>query len=66
MGKEVEAMMIQAMTEYLGIKLKIEYLDGKPFEKELSCVLFNAETEAETEFDVVLLYRPGHYDILYT
>ena len=64
MGKEVEHMMVEALSEYLGIKLKIEYLDGKPFEKELSSVLFNA-VDGDEEFDVVLLYRPGHYDILY-
>jgi hypothetical protein len=64
MGKEVEAMMVTALTEYLGIKLKIEYLDGKSFDKELSCVLLNV-FEGENNYDVCLLYRPGHYDILY-
>lgn len=65
MGKEVEAMMVSSLTEYLGIKLKIEYLDGKPFENELSSIVFNADEKKENQFDVYLLYRPGHYDILY-
>ena len=66
MGKEVEAIQVTALTEYLGIKTKIEYLDGKPFDNELSCVTFNVdETKNDNQFDVYLLYRPGHYDIIY-
>ena len=66
MGKEVEEIQINALTEYLGIKTKIEYLDGKPFDNELSCVTFNVnDLDKDTQFDVHLLYRPGHYDIIY-
>jgi ubiquitin thioesterase protein OTUB1 len=68
MGKEVEMMMVMSLTEYLGIKLKVEYLDGKyEDDKKLPCVVFNVDEtkKEENEFDVYLLYRPGHYDILY-
>lgn len=29
MGKECEQLQIQALTEYLGVTVRIEYLDGK-------------------------------------
>ena len=37
MGKECEQVQIMALTEYLGIGVKIEYLDGR-YDKYLSMV----------------------------
>lgn len=54
MGKECEQIQIIALTESLQIGVKIHYLDGI---QPPSC--FNDETQ------VTLLYRPGHYDLLY-
>jgi len=66
MGKECEQPQIIALTTYLGIKVRIEYLDGKPFEEEkgLSHMKFPDPDSNSSFAPVVLLYRPGHYDIL--
>ena len=66
MGKECEQPQIIALTTYLGIKVHIEYLDGKPFEEKvgLSQMKFPDPEGNSTFAPIVLLYRPGHYDIL--
>jgi ubiquitin thioesterase protein OTUB1 len=66
MGKECEQIHITALTEYLNVSVAIEYLDGRPFENQLSKVVFNEVSSGTTPFVVTLLYRPGHYDILYS
>lgn len=69
MGKECEQVHIVALSEYLGVSIRIEYLDGRPFEEGqgLSAILFpeSADQIAASNIAVSLLYRPGHYDILY-
>lgn len=78
MDKECEHIQIIALTEYLGIQVEIAYLDGRAFDPAvgLSSVKFpdpssfvaadgdssNGERDA---FRVHLLYRPGHYEIIY-
>jgi len=66
MGKEVEQVQIMALAEYMGLGINIHYLDGRPFgvQEGLSEIKLpeNGATHAIT---VHLLYRPGHYDILY-
>jgi len=51
-------VQIIALTEMLGVPVAIEYLDasGTP-----SAVVFPEGSEPV----VSLLYRPGHYDVLY-
>lgn len=70
MGKECEQVHVIALTEYLGVNTTIEYLDGKPFADGagLTKMAFTGSPAATTEvrLSVCLLYRPGHYDILYT
>lgn len=96
MGKECDQPQIAALTEALGIGVKIEYLDGSA--KELQtyvCLPSTAQssthapgnhtaansssgdsspskrspesinTDALEPVLLHLLYRPGHYDILY-
>lgn len=70
MGKESEQLHVTALTEALGLRVDIHYLDGRPFdvEKGLSCIHFRPEEDLQDgacPFVIHLLYRPGHYDILY-
>ena len=84
MGKECEQVQVTALAEYLGARIRIEYMDGHAFDAAsgLNFVLVpeegagagagagadagvGAETEAAARFTVCLLYRPGHYDVLY-
>ena len=73
MGKECEQVHIMALLECLqGINIHIEYLDGHDFEHELPHVLLHTDSMVTNTNDicnkcieVYLLYRPGHYDVLY-
>lgn len=92
MDKECEHIHIIALTEYLGLIIRIAYLDGRyelfdslsdnpkvtnacncrPFDPNtgLSFVTFPDPSSGITapspeKFKVDLLYRPGHYDVLY-
>mmetsp|Transcript_78264 Transcript_78264/g.153622 ORF Transcript_78264/g.153622 Transcript_78264/m.153622 type:complete len:293 (-) Transcript_78264:70-948(-) len=77
MGRECEQIHVIALTEYLGLRVAIEYLDGREFDPAvgLGCIEFPQSDEGEQKeggaaglcyFVVQLLYRPGHYDILYS
>lgn len=71
MGKECDQPQIAALTESLAISVKIEYLDGSASaDQELQSYLCNGDISASTNAKdklplLCLLYRPGHYDILY-
>lgn len=70
MSKECEQLQIIALTEYLGITVEIAYLDGREFDpaQGLASVVFpdpSAQLDHLGRSRVHLLYRPGHYDILY-
>ena len=62
MGKEADMVQVLALAEVLQISVLIEYLDGRDFQDKLTQHQFGPP-EAKTK--VTLLYRPGHYDILY-
>ncbi|CAH0473747.1 unnamed protein product [Peronospora belbahrii] len=69
MGKECDQPQIAALTEALQVGVQIEYLDGSagPGEK-LQSYVCSPTIDVANEHDVeiiTLLYRPGHYDILY-
>jgi hypothetical protein len=56
----------------MSIKIRIEYLDGRVFRDEdglpyILCPMEddNVTTIVPSRSYVTLLYRPGHYDILY-
>ncbi|KAJ1463182.1 peptidase C65 Otubain-domain-containing protein [Pelagophyceae sp. CCMP2097] len=55
---ECEQVQIIALTEMLGVPVCIEYLDGSGAP---TCIVFPEGSKP----CVTLLYRPGHYDILY-
>ena len=67
MGKEVTELMVLALAEALKVRVNIEYLDGRDLpgsKKELVVHKFGPGDEAAC-LEISLLYRPGHYDILY-
>ena len=60
MGKECGMVQVLALAESLGVQVEIEYLDGhdcKPTKHTFG--------PANSKTTLTLLYRPGHYDILY-
>lgn len=72
MGKECEQVQIMALLEVLhGVDICIEYLDGRPFIDHpphvtlRSSIPPNDTAGSPSRITVTLLYRPGHYDILY-
>ena len=71
---QLKQVQIIALTEYIGVPVKIEYLDGRNFDPTTGLHFYESESEASSRtvfscdkrFGVTLLYRPGHYDILYS
>ena len=53
-----------ALLNYLGVGIKIIYLDSNVKSKEAYTVVLPESVKAG-EVKATLLYRPGHYDILY-
>lgn len=64
MGKECGMVQVLALAEVLQVNVVIEYLDGRELLEgnKLQQHSFGPE---ESKTKVTLLYRPGHYDILY-
>jgi ubiquitin thioesterase protein OTUB1 len=62
MGKECTMVQVLALAEAFQVSVKIEYLDGHEFKEQLSNHVFGPES---SPIELTLLYRPGHYDILY-
>jgi ubiquitin thioesterase protein OTUB1 len=60
MGKECGMVQVLALAESLGVQVEIEYLDGRDTKPTKHS--FGPE---DTKTTLTLLYRPGHYDILY-
>jgi ubiquitin thioesterase protein OTUB1 len=63
MGKECEQLQVLALAEAFGIKVRIEYLDGH--ELVAGDVMHHVFGPEDSALQICLLYRPGHYDILY-
>lgn len=61
MGKESDHIHIIALTEALGIHVQVEYMDRG----ESGTVNHHDFPDDGAQPHVFLLYRPGHYDILY-
>ncbi|CCA75337.1 hypothetical protein PIIN_09322 [Serendipita indica DSM 11827] len=70
MGKEADHVQMQALAKALGVNLSVAYLDGNigsnNDDAAVDFVKFDngGGSDANGIDDVVLLYRPGHYDIL--
>ena len=71
MGRESEMVQVLALAEAMSVDVAIEYLDGRHFDKALTRHEFGpSQNDSGSEAGssttkVTLLYRPGHYDILY-
>ncbi|XP_028551146.1 ubiquitin thioesterase otubain-like isoform X4 [Dendrobium catenatum] len=64
MDKDVDNVQIIALVDALGVPIRIEYLQDS--EHKLNHYDFGIEASPLEEPYITLLYRPGHYDILYT
>ena len=71
MNRECGMVQVAALAECFGIRVNIEYMDGRIVkerdgEQKVACHEFGEEDSDEPKkMAVALLYRPGHYDILY-
>ena len=70
MAKECGMVQVAALAKCMGVKVIIEYMDGRMAEGEEKLVnhVFGEEengSDKEERMSISLLYRPGHYDILY-
>ena len=71
MGRECSMIQVLALAEAMLVDVAIEYLDGRHFDKALTRHEFGpSQNDSLSEggsstTKVTLLYRPGHYDILY-
>jgi len=61
-GKDADHVQITALSQALGINIKIAYLDGHS-NHDVGFLEFSGAEDPNAE-QIVLLYRPGHYDIL--
>jgi len=62
MGRESDQLIITALAQALNISLRVEYLDQSRLNAANS---YDFAITAGKQPCVTLLYRPGHYDILY-
>uniref|UniRef100_A0A7S0C949 ubiquitinyl hydrolase 1 n=1 Tax=Proboscia inermis TaxID=420281 RepID=A0A7S0C949_9STRA len=66
MHKDVGMVQAIALAEFMGVKVDVEYLDGRNPDGKLVVHHFGPQDQNESNgCGVTLLYRPGHYDILY-
>jgi len=67
-GKECEQVQIMALMRALGVRVHIEYLDGRPLPEGGRLPFYvlpeGGGEEGGEGVVVTLLYRPGHYDVL--
>ncbi|KAL4491901.1 hypothetical protein ABPG72_006156 [Tetrahymena utriculariae] len=62
--KEADQIPIMALISYLNVPIKIIYLDSNINKINPDVIILPEGTE-ESKVFVTLLYRPGHYDIVY-
>jgi len=60
MGKESDHIHISALTAATGVSIQVEYLDRGSDDSVIGHVFPEGTTP-----QIYLLYKPGHYDILY-
>ncbi len=68
MSKECEQLQVIALAECLGVPVNIVYLDGREFNESTGPTVLTLPEGSEgalaSQMSPILLYRPGHYDIL--
>lgn len=62
--KEADQITIMALINYLEVAIKIVYLDASKNKEAYTVIL--PESAEQSAVIATLLYRPGHYDILYS
>lgn len=62
--KECGQIQVTALCEYFEVRTCVEYLDANANSDETVAYFFGPEKKGEKS-RISLLYRPGHYDILY-
>ncbi|KAM3211737.1 hypothetical protein ACQJBY_065072 [Aegilops geniculata] len=62
MKEEAESVNLFALTDVLQVPLQVVYIRDKPTEPNTHIIYELPESSVPT---VTLLYRPGHYDIIY-
>ena len=62
MSCEADQLELQALTSRFSVNLVVAYVDGRPGELVLHPFFQHDPPMA----DAVMLYRPGHYDLLYS
>jgi ubiquitin thioesterase protein OTUB1 len=76
MNRECGMVQVAALAECFGVRVCIEYMDGRVvkektgegYVRKVACHEFGlgeVDREMEDRMSVCLLYRPGHYDMLY-
>jgi ubiquitin thioesterase protein OTUB1 len=60
MGKEADHLQIIALSTALNVGIKVVHMDRGD-----GVVVHTFPEEGIENYDVVLLYRPGHYDVIY-
>lgn len=76
MGEESDHVQIIALSDALGVPIRVVYLDRSSCENNsinvnhhdfipTSGEVGNSGVSKSTDPSITLLYRPGHYDILY-
>ncbi|VDC04750.1 unnamed protein product [Peniophora sp. CBMAI 1063] len=64
-GKEADHVQMTALSRVLQLNVKVAYLDGHSADGKVDWVDFQCAPDPQAS-PVILLYRPGHYDILET
>ena len=66
MARESDNIHIIALTKAAAVPLRVVYMDRSP-QSTLTVHDFSATDEANEKFQpmITVLYRPGHYDLLY-
>jgi len=64
MGQECEELQVLALAEALQVQVAVEYLDGRALVN--GKVMQHVLGPEDAKLRLAFLYRPGHYDILYT
>ncbi|KAI8073161.1 peptidase C65 Otubain-domain-containing protein [Gongronella butleri] len=64
-GRESDHLQIIALSKVLEIPMQVVYLDGSQDDKAAVHEFWPDEDNKTTRTPLRLLYRPGHYDIMY-
>ncbi|CAO3607028.1 unnamed protein product [Cunninghamella echinulata] len=64
-GKESDHLQIIALTKALDIPVDVIYLDGSDSDQAAVHEFWPNENDKNSKHPLKLIYRPGHYDIVY-